>query len=103
MLCAVLVRRLREGASVEDFIEAWRPDEAFSMPAKVVTARSLSDPREIVSVGYVDLPAEQLPAALAEIAESEAKRHDRIAAVIEATVHKAIYEIVDEADLGPGG
>ncbi|MEM7446443.1 MAG: hypothetical protein AAF414_24200 [Pseudomonadota bacterium] len=99
MLYSVLVRRLKEGATYEDFREAWLPDEGFGTSVRVINARSVDNPAEIISIGMVDLPKEELPAALKQIAESEAVRHERIARVIERTVHKGIYEIVDDDDL----
>ena len=99
MLCSVLIRRLKPGATYEAFREAWKPDQGFGVPVRVINARSLDDPSEIVSIGLVDLPAEDCPALLKTVAESEARRHEQIAHVIEQTVHKGIYEIVDDDDL----
>ncbi len=99
MLCSVLIRRLKPGATYEAFREAWKPDQGFGVPVRVINARSLDDPREIVSIGFVDLPAEDLPAMLQKVADSEGRRHESIAHVIEETVHKGIYEIVDDDDL----
>ena len=99
MLCAVLVRRLKDGATYEQFREAWLPDQGFGRPVRVVNARSLEDPSEIISVGFADLPAAELPAFLRQVAAGEARRHERIASVIEETVHKGIYEVLDEDDL----
>lgn len=99
MLCSVIVRRLKEGATYEDFREAWAPDTGFGVPVRVMNARSLDDDAEIISVGLVDLPKDQLPEMLDRVAASEAKRHDKIAHVIERTVHRGIYEIVDDNDL----
>ncbi|MEM7123938.1 MAG: hypothetical protein AAF563_21865 [Pseudomonadota bacterium] len=99
MLCSVLIRRLKPGATYDDFREAWKPNQGFGVPVRVINAQSLDDPNEIVSVGLVDLPTEDLPAMLKTVAESEARRHEQIAHVIEETVHKGIYEIVDDDDL----
>jgi hypothetical protein len=103
MIYAVLIRRLREGRTFEDFRGAWLPDETFELPVTVSTARRLDEPRELLSLGRAEIPAADVPALLERIAASEAKRHDRIAEVIEATVHTGIYEVVTEDDLGPGG
>ena len=99
MLCSVIVRRLKEGATYEDFREAWVPGHGFGVPVRVVNARSLDDDREIVSIGLIDLPKSDLPEMLKRVAASEAKRHDKIAPVIDGTVHRGIYEIVDDNDL----
>ena len=99
MLCSVFVRRLRRGGSYEAFRAAWQPDRGFGVPVRVVNARSLEDPSEILSVGFVDLPASELERFLAKVAQSEARRHERIAQVVETTLHKGIYEILDDDDL----
>jgi hypothetical protein len=103
LIYAVLIRRLRPGTAFEEFREAWLPDETFAIPVTVATARRLDDPRELLSLGRADVAAADVPAFLEHIAASEARRHDRIADVIEATVHTGIYEVVTEDDLGPGG
>jgi hypothetical protein len=41
MYIAVLVRRLREGKTYEDFVEAWYPDKGFDIGGRgPITARS---------------------------------------------------------------
>jgi hypothetical protein len=57
MLCSILVRRLKEGASYEDFHRAWFPDQGFGVPARVRNARRVDDPRDLLSVGFLDLPS----------------------------------------------
>lgn len=99
MLCSVIVRRLKDGATYEDFRETWVPDTGFGVPVRVMNARSLDDDAEVISIGLVDLPKADLPEMLERVAVSEAKRHDKIAHVIERTVHRGIYEIVDDNDL----
>lgn len=96
MILAVLVRRLKEGATYEEFRQAWFPDEPFGMPVRVINARRLDDEREILSVGFADLPADQVDAALKRLADHEARRHDRIAHVIESTVLRGIYNVEDD-------
>jgi hypothetical protein len=99
MLCSVLVRRLKPGATYEDFHEAWVPDQGFGGSVRVLNARSLSDEAEIFSIGLIDLPKNELPAMLERFADSEAKRHDKISHVIESTVHAGFYEVLDDNDL----
>lgn len=99
MLCSVLIRRLKDGATYEDFRKAWMPETGFGAPVRVLNARSLDDEAEIISIGLMDLPRTELPTMLQRVADSEAKRHQKIADVIDSTVHKGIYEIVDDNDL----
>lgn len=99
MLCAVLVRRLREGVSFEEFRRAWEPDEGFGVPTTVWHARRLDDEREIVSVGMIDVGPERMPELIERFGASEARRHESIDRVIEATPFRAVYEVVAEVDL----
>jgi hypothetical protein len=78
MIVAVFRRRLKDGASFEGFIEAWEAERGFGVQARVFNAVSLDDPREILSVGFVDIDAAALGSAAQNVAAQEAVRHSRI-------------------------
>lgn len=99
MLCSILVRRLKEDMTYDDFQRAWFPDQGFGVPARVRNARRVDDPHELVSVGFVDLPVEELATGLERVAAAERVRHDRIAEVVESTLLTGIYEVLDDYDL----
>ena len=103
MFVAVFVRRLREGKTYEDFLEAWYPDKGFGFGGRgPITASSLDDERELLTIGFVDLQSrEQLGEAMTRLADQEAVRHDRLDEVIESTTLRAIYEQLDEFDFSP--
>jgi hypothetical protein len=47
-----------EREDLGDFLEAWYPDRAFAFGGRgPITARSPDDEREILTVGFVDLPS----------------------------------------------
>ena len=97
MFCSVLIRRLKEDVSFEDFRKAWKPEEGhFGRPVRVHHAQRIDDEREIVSFAFLEVRAEELNALLDQIAEGEKKRHERIAELIETTVAAGIYEVFDE-------
>jgi hypothetical protein len=98
MIVAVFRRRLKEGASFEDFIEAWEADKGFAVAARVFNAVSLEDPREVLSIGFVDVDASAFAGAAKGVAAQEAVRHSRIDAVIESTVLRAFYDLKTEHD-----
>ncbi len=100
MFVAVFVRRLREGKTYEDFLEAWYPDKGFGIDGRgPITGKSLDDERELLTIGFVDLESrEQLAEAMSRLADQEAVRHDLIDEVIESTTLRAIYEQLDEFD-----
>ncbi len=98
MIVSMIVRRLREGSTFEDFRRAWYPDRGFGVPSRVLNAVRLDDPREILSIGFLDIAPDDLDDLAADIAAAEAKRHYRIEGVIEATEIRALFEIVDDED-----
>jgi hypothetical protein len=100
MFVSVIVRRLRPGATVEDFVRAWYPDRGFGLEGRgPILARDVADEREILTMAIIDLPDRAaLGEAMERLAEQEAARHDRIAAVIESSRVHAIYEVQAEYD-----
>lgn len=98
MIISVIVRRLREGKTYDDFREAWLPDKGFGVPTRVVTGQRADDDREIVNIGFVDLPADQADAFLQQIGPQEAARHDRIDDVVEPEMTRVFYVQVADDD-----
>ena len=98
MIIALFRRRLKEGLSYEDFERAWKAEQGFGVPARVISAVSLEDPREVLTVGFVDIEAAQLAAGAEAVAAQEAKRHSKIDDVIESTELRAFYEVAGEFD-----
>jgi hypothetical protein len=98
VIVSVIVRRLREGSDIEEFRRAWYPDRGFGVPSRVLNAVRLDDPREVLSIGFLDVVPDDLDDLAADIAAAEAKRHYRIENVIESIELRALYEIVDDED-----
>ena len=71
MIVSILVRRLREGKTYEDFRQAWLPEKGFGWPTRVVTAQRLDDPREIVTIGFSDVGREEAEALLSRVGLEE--------------------------------
>jgi hypothetical protein len=121
MIVSILIRRLREGKTYEDFREAWLPEKGFGWPTRVVTAQRMDDPREIVTIGFSDIGAEEAEALLEQVGidrsggasregESDAEhlgdvareqlaRRSRISDVIEPDMTRAFYVQVADDDL----
>jgi len=99
VLVAVFRRRLKEGADFAAFIAAWEADKGFGVPARVFNALSLTDDREILSVGFIDIDASALEEMAAGVKDQEALRHSRIDEVIESTELRAFYDLRTEHDL----
>ena len=100
MFVTVLVRRLRDGKTYEDFVDAWYPDKGFGFGGRgPFLARNVEDEREIVAFGFIDLPDRgALEEALARVGEQEAVRHERIEEIVESTSLRAVCELRDEFD-----
>lgn len=98
MIVAVFVRKLKPGVTFEEFERAWEADEGYGVPARVFNAVSLEDPREVLSIGLVGVPAEAMKAMAPSAAEHDKGRHERIDRVIESTELKAMYELRSEHD-----
>lgn len=99
MIVTVFRRRLKEGKTFADFLEAWQAEKGFGVPTRVFNAQRLDDEGEILTFGFVDAEASALGAAATEVAEQEAVRHSRIDEVIESTELRAFYELRCEHDL----
>src|SRR3954447_23534815 len=123
MIVSILVRRLRDGKTYDDFREAWLPEKGFGWPTRVVTGQRMDDPREIVTIGFSDITPEQGEALLAqvgledsgaprseaaghqdeehlgEVAEEQLARRDRISEVIEPEMTRTFYVQLAEDDL----
>jgi hypothetical protein len=99
VLISILVRRLRDGKTYEDFRAAWLPDKGFGVPTRVVSGQRMDDPREIVTIGFSDMEPEEAEAFLERVGPQESVRHDRIAEVIEPEMTRAFYVQVADDDL----
>jgi hypothetical protein len=98
MIISVFVRRLKPGATFQDFVREWEADAGFGVPTRVFNAQSLTDPREIISIGFVAVTAEQVAQWRSTASASEAVRHERMDTVIESTTLRCMYELRTEHD-----
>jgi hypothetical protein len=98
VIVAIFLRRLKEGKTFEDFKRAWDAEQGFGMPTRVITAVAMSDPREVLTIGFVDLEPAEMEAGFAQAAGNEHIRHERIAEVVESTQLRDFYELRGEHD-----
>jgi hypothetical protein len=99
VIISILTRRLRDGKTVDDFRAAWQRSEGFGVPTRVVTGVGLEDQQEIVTIGFTDIEVGEIDAFLERVAPEEARRHERIAEVIEPEATRAFYLQVADDDL----
>ncbi len=106
IVISVLVRRLREGKTYEDFRKAWLPEQGFGFPTRVVSAQNVQDDREVITIGFSELDEAQAEAQLQRIGPQEQHRHDKIEAVVEPEMTRHFYVQVADDDFtgapGPG-
>jgi hypothetical protein len=98
MIVSVFVRRLKEGATFEQFETEWAADDGYGIPTRVFNAQSLADPRDVLSIAFVTATAAEFARWLAQEPSHDAERHDRIDTVIESTKLQAIYDLRSEHD-----
>jgi len=98
IVISVLVRRLREGKTYEDFREAWLPDQGFGFPTRVVSAQRVDDDREVITIGFSELDEAEADAQLRRLGPQEERRHDRIESVVEPDMTRRFYVQVAEDD-----
>jgi hypothetical protein len=122
VIVSILIRRLREGKTYDDFREAWLPEKGFGWPTRVITAQRMDDPREVVTIGFSDIEPEKAEALLgqvgldqsgakvtearpdgdehlSQVADVQLARRSRISEVIEPEVTRAFYVQVADDDL----
>jgi hypothetical protein len=97
MMVLVTVRQLKPG-TYEDFRKAWEPTPWWPQLTGLQILRNDDNPDEVLTVGYVDVNAEELEELRdsPEILESEAKRLERIAPFEERLVVNGIFELAEE-------
>jgi hypothetical protein len=98
MIVSVFVRRLKEGATFEQFEAEWTADRGYGIPTRVFNARSLQDERDVLSIGFVAATAAEVTQWLAENPSQDGERHDRIDTVIESTTLHGFYNLGSEHD-----
>ncbi len=96
IVVSVLVRRLREGKTYEDFREAWLPEQSFGFPTRVLSAQRVDDEREVITIGFSEMDEAEAEAQLQRIGPQEQRRHERIDQVIEPEMTRAFYVQVAE-------
>jgi hypothetical protein len=78
IVISLLTRRLRDGKTYEDFREAWLPEQGFGFPTRVVSAQSVEDDREVITIGFSELDEAEAEAQLQRIGPDQQRRHDKI-------------------------
>jgi hypothetical protein len=99
MMCALIVRRLKEGA-YGDFREAWRPKEWWPGMRRVWVARSDDDQDVVATWALLEGDAESIEAMRddPEWLADETRRMERVSAYEEELLFSGFFTIVEEIE-----
>ncbi len=99
---ALITRTMREGKTFDDYRKAWYHTHGFGVPTRMLTVVNLFNPREIISIGIMELDdLEKLPSALnVDIEERLANPMDE---VVEDTIVRQFGIIASEDDFSAAG
>ncbi len=98
---AILRRRLRPGKTYDDFRKAWYHESGFGTPNRMLTALSVTDPREVIVIALTEASPENAARLLeADAAERGASSLDE---VIEPAIERTFGILVAEDDFSAAG
>jgi len=99
---AIITRTLREGKTFDDYREAWYHTQGFGVPTQMLTVVNLHNPREIISIGIMELEdVQQLKPAL-QIDIKERLSHP-LDEVVEDEIVRKFGIIASEDDFSAAG
>jgi hypothetical protein len=93
---AIIQRRLKPGKTYDDYRKAWFHTKGFGVPTDMYTVINAFDPQEIISIGIMQLPLEQVPHVL-QIDVTERLKNP-LDDVIEQTIIRHFGIVVAEDD-----
>ncbi len=98
---ALVTRTLKPGKTYDDYRKAWFHSNGFGVPTTMYTVINAFNPREIISIGIVDLNEKQLVQALQiEVKDRLANPLDDI---IESTIVRNFGVVAAVDDFSPAG
>lgn len=97
MMCAVAVRRIKEG-SYEEFRKAWYHDPWLPKYEKALVLRNQDSPEQVLTMAFFDGDADEYDVARddPDTMRAEAARLERISKYEESVLLSGIYELVEE-------
>lgn len=99
---AIITRTLREGKTFDDYRKAWYHTQGFGVPTNMLTVVNLFNPREILSIGIMELEdIEQLQAELH--IDIEQRLANPLDDVIEDNIVRQFGIVASEDDFSAAG
>ncbi len=102
IVVSIITRKLKEGKTYEDFRKAWFHTVGFGVPSKLYTAINVSDRREIIVIGFVEIKPGQDPLKILRTEVKERLTHP-LDDVIEPEIGREYGILVSEDDFSPDG
>ncbi|WP_330232449.1 hypothetical protein OHA40_08155 [Nocardia sp. NBC_00508] len=93
MIVAIFARTLRDGVSLEQFVQAWAPESADPYPAQVEIAVDPQNGRSVLTIVRFDGLMSDFEAAMPRLIHPES--HRRLDEVVASTSLEGVYESVD--------
>ena len=98
---AIVVRKLKEGKTYEDFRKAWYHTTGFGVPTKMYSLVNALNPREVITIGMIETDLGKIPSLL-EI-DAEQRRTHPLNDVIEDGIVRYFGVLVAEDDFSSAG
>ncbi len=103
-MVTLITRRLKQGVKFEEYHEKWIPEgessEYFSFPVQVIHLENVSDPNDIISIGFLDADEKELYAEAKRISENEKLRSEKITKTCDKTSDTKLYRVLTVDTLG---
>lgn len=95
MLRAIYVRTLKPEITDEQFVAAWMPQQHThsSYPAAVTVARSVVNPRQVLSVFDIDVDPRGFADVLPDLVHPDSEA--RLAEIVESTQFEGLFTVLD--------
>ncbi|MCU1407394.1 MAG: hypothetical protein JWQ43_3697 [Glaciihabitans sp.] len=94
MLRAIFVRTLKPGKTIEDYLDAWVPDDADKLEGvRTSISQSTTNERQILTIIEVDASTEEYGDIAPKLVKPDA--WDRLAEVVESTELETVFAETD--------
>lgn len=98
---AIVVRKLKDGKTYEDFRKAWYHTKGFGVPTKMYSVINAINPREIITIGIMETDIEKMPSLLK--IDAEQRKSNSLYDIIEESIIRYFGVLVAEDDFSAPG
>lgn len=98
---AIVVRKLKEGKTYEDFRRRWYHTVGFGVPTQMYSVVNAADPREVITIGIIDTPLEKIGELVA--IDAEQRKTLSLDDIIESSIIRYFGPLVAQDDFSAAG